>query len=451
MAGISMTTFLPGNTHITLLSTSLLCCTSYLLHINRPTHVPYQFLLNFINAVSISAYVPLILVKLFEGFKAFVWTQITLPTSRNHKKGRRESVWRRWMNNSEFLLCLTIFQFALACGFIALSLLSTYTLHSPTPPFSSLHTHAHPHTSNEPSKTYISPSHRPSTPTTDLTDLLALLISFTHFILLAIQLLSFALIILEIRTSSRYSTVDRSLAGLLERDINDLISLKNEYKFSSKRWAESAFTPTHGRSSSIAGMYSSPSRDYPGNGTGNEEGDGTPRRRSISTNSTLVSTPMGRERDVEGDIRFSDPFGRRSSRNGNTNGNGTRRVSVRFDLSQQLHFSQPNQVGSKKYVVTPGNYDEESTISPSRDYFSLPYHSTVPQREVIRPIPLSIIKSPKESIGGCGFSPSSNGSETLEDIVEEEAEEDMDMRYRDGGNGRERRDSWMDVRGEQSV
>ncbi|WWC97925.1 hypothetical protein V866_004814 [Kwoniella sp. B9012] len=437
---MSMITFLPGNTQITLLSTSLTCYTFYLLSTTNLAHVPYQFMLNFINVVSASAYVPLILVKVFERFKMFVRSQVSHSDSHPKKKGQRESLWRRWINNSEFLLCLTLLQFALTSGFIALSILSLYNIHPP--PFPSSYSQSSAQSPDQPSRTYTISNHRPSSSPTDLVDLLPLLSSFLHLIILSIQLLSFATIIVEIRSSSRYSFVDRSLSGLLERDITDLINLKNEcdHRYSSKKWVDHAFT--NGRSSSTFGLYSSPSRSN----NGNSGEDGTPRRRSISTTSTVLGTPSSvplyRDNPVdEGDIRFTDPFNfsnRRSS--SSANGNGNRRLSVRFDLTKHLNDNQT--------LVTPKNgYDEESQRN---DYFSLPYSSSfsglVKEKEVIRPIPLSIIKSPKNTTAlGLGFSPSSsNGSETLEDILEEGPDEV------EQGQG-ERRDSWMDIKGEQSV
>ncbi|OCF72669.1 hypothetical protein I204_07053 [Kwoniella mangroviensis CBS 8886] len=435
-----MTTFLPGNTQITLLSTSLTCYTFYLLRTAHPTHVPYQFMLNFINVVSVSLYAPLILVKLFERFKLFGRSQVSHSDSHSKKKGQRESLWRRWINNSEFLLCLTLLQFALTLGFIALTFLSIYTLHLSSYP--STYSHSQDPSSDQPSRTYTIPTHRLSSSPISSIDLLPLLSSFLHLMILSMQLLSFALIIIEIRSSSRYSSIDRSLSGLLERDISDLIKLKNEcdLRYSSKKWVDDAFT--NGRSLSTFGMYSSPSRS-----TSIISGDdGTPRRRSISTTSTILGTPSSvplcRDNPVdEGDIRFTDPFNftnRRSSRS--ANGNGNRRLSVRFDLTRHLNDNQT--------LITPKNgYDEESQRN---DYFSLPHSSSfsgiVKEKEVIRPIPLSIIKSPKNTTAlGLGFSPSSsNGSETLEDILEEGPDE---VEQEQG----ERRNSWMDIKGEQSV
>ncbi|WWC64042.1 uncharacterized protein I303_106648 [Kwoniella dejecticola CBS 10117] len=406
MSSISL--LLPGDLRLTLFSISLLCATLYLINSHRHHHVPYQFLLNLVILISGLAYIPVILVKAYEYAKpSRVSLSPSTLTYTQKRVYRRESIWRRWINSAELLLVLTFFQFAATCGFLALSLLSIYTLYS----FLTLTSPNIPAVSTSPSKTF-----QPLYILIQLgiDDFMPLLLQLVHMTILAIELLAFMLLVTEIRGSPRYSLVDRSFAGLLEKDINDLIQIRDEIRYlktPTSRWSE--------RNSIGHSTYTdwSPIRE-----SIEEKGAGTPRKRSRSSSAnTALITPSAPPREIVNgdiaakDIRFSDSSNtRRSSR-------GNRRMSVRFDLSRHLDEA-----------ISPRT---TSFVNPmyAQDYFSLPLlHS-----EVTRPIPLSIVRSPKEA----GVSPSSDHSEMLENILEEEDHE--------GVEGRDK--SWMDIRGEESV
>nr|XP_019009820.1 uncharacterized protein I206_05381 [Kwoniella pini CBS 10737]OCF48601.1 hypothetical protein I206_05381 [Kwoniella pini CBS 10737] len=252
----------------------------------------------------------------------------------------------------------------------------------------------------------------------DMNDFYPHLLQLVHISILAIQLMASLLLIIEIRGSPRYSMIDKSLAGLLEKDINDLIKLRQDIRYlktPTVRWNE-----RHSIGHSTFTDWSPHKR------TLDETGEGTPRRRSrTSSNNTSLITPSAPSKqniDLEIETNHNKDKGyefnnqdniRRSSKN-------NRRLSVRFDLSRHL-----------EETISPRT---ELFVNPAlQDYFSLPITTS----EVTRPIPLSIVNSSKEANG---FSPCSNGSETLEDILEEEHD-----------HSEQKDNAWMDVRGEESV
>ncbi|WWC91249.1 uncharacterized protein L201_006192 [Kwoniella dendrophila CBS 6074] len=493
---ISIINSLPGNTNITLLSIALVCFTIYSSHTTpTTTHIDDSLLLDLLLGLSLIAYSPLILIKGYGYCKLIVRSHVTHTTSitRLRSKNRKENIRYKWLYNSEFLLCLTIFQFTITFGFIALNLLSLYTtsstpLHTPIQPL-------YPISNTEPSKTinyHLKP--KPAISTSSLLNLnqnesIPLLFQSTHLFILLVELLSFWLIILEIRNSPIYSnltTINKSLIGLLEKDINELIKFKQDsqnLKSKSKstsysstntnttpKWlSETKRIPSFGQSSTI--NYTSPikTNNLNYNNDHEDNGDGTPRRRSRTSSSSInlnlvtpSSVPLARSNENQNllddddnipssvDVRFTDPFNLRRSSNAR-NSVGNRRLSVRFDLTQHLN-NQHEMVRSPnrdkpiniKPVITPNN--DNYGYNEKEDYFTSTHKHTV-NNEYIRPIPLSIIKSPKDTT--INFSPSSNGSEILEDIKEEEYE-DHDIALQNYGNN-EINQAWMDVRGEQSV
>ncbi|WRT69022.1 uncharacterized protein IL334_006004 [Kwoniella shivajii] len=450
----SFINFLPGNIRVTLLSTSLVCLTYYSLNISTTTQIPYLFLLNSINAISISAYVPLLSAELLGWFASLVRSQVFS----NKKRNTRGSIFGTWMYNSEFLLFLCIVQFAFSIGFISFSLLSLYTI-SLTSSFS-FPISIPPERTPEPSRiVLVQPV---ASPRLGIDDFIPLLYGITHLLILSAQLFSFTLLIVEIRGSPRSSSIDRSLAGLLERDITELINLREEARLmrtslssgSLSRWNDGK-TNDHGST----GTYTpySPIRFIDG-----DDGN-TPRRRSrtassaySTSNSTLTTpstVPLTRQLMVDNqdqspyrisneDTRFNDPFTPRNTSNTPNSSRNNRRLSVRFDLSRKLSDPKsPLTTTFQKPLYTPTNLYGATTCHSKEeaqgDYFSLPVIPNDNENEFIRPIPLSIVRSPKDSVSG--FSPLSTGSDTLENIAEE-------IEYNENVHK-----AWMDIKGDETV
>ncbi|KAK8843344.1 hypothetical protein IAR55_007000 [Kwoniella newhampshirensis] len=188
---------LPANPKVAVFSTILAALTFYLTLEAQPYYLDEVGLL---NLISLGLYAPLAILLIYDTYRR----RSDMPATR--LTARPISSLFKFVYNARFQLCLTVAQCALWLGFIGVFVADLYTEYS----------HGQ--------STLACPSSRCGS------YFFALQLSYIHFFLIFTQLISFSLVLIEIKTSPRRVTSDRTVSQLLSKSLDELVQFREEAK-----------------------------------------------------------------------------------------------------------------------------------------------------------------------------------------------------------------------------